>query len=254
MLTCRKALAILFTMLLAGTNVSFRLPSLSALSRKYVTLACDIGSPPHKDASIRQEKYAPKKQKHFAPEGVLANTKLQEIFVKGQNLSIGNSLKAFWANSFDLLVAQNAMAVLRLCSKHKVDISSVISLRQVAAVLRRRPVVSPKSREVAGAIYGLRAIPASSDGFFEVLDSLTTAAKQCGDFAGPDIGSCMYGLQHLSADRDEVRNLLAVLATRIGESSAELRGQDLCNALFGKYVLSCAFYCQWSCPLFTQRP
>ena len=48
------------------------------------------------------------------------------------------------------------------------------------------------------------------------------------------VGNALFGLQGMSSDVPEVRELVAVLVRKVNESTAELNAQNVGNALFGQ--------------------
>ena len=52
------------------------------------------------------------------------------------------------------------------------------------------------------------------------------------------VGNALYGLQSMSSDHEEVRDLLQVLSTKVQESTACLSAQNVGNALYGLQSMS----------------
>ena len=67
-----------------------------------------------------------------------------------------------------------------------------------------------------------------------MLTALTAKlSDSTAELGGQAVGNALFGLQRMSSDVPEVRAMLTALTAKIQGSTAELDGQAIGNALFG---------------------
>jgi len=96
-----------------------------------------------------------------------------------------------------------------------------------------------KAQEVGNALYGLQGMSSDSEEVRNLLRSLVPKVISCkGLFNAQAVGNALYGLQGMSSDVVEVRDLLRALVPNVISCKEDLKAQAVGNALYGLQGMS----------------
>jgi hypothetical protein len=92
---------------------------------------------------------------------------------------------------------------------------------------------------VGNALYGLQGMSSDCSEVRDVLSSLAIKVRSCReDLDAQAMGNALYGLQGMSSDCSEVRDVLSSLAIKVRSCKEDLSAQAVGNALYGLQGMS----------------
>lgn len=174
----------------------------------------------------------------IAGSGKAINTEILTIF-SDRSTSSTDKVAALNAlllgKNAALLNHVHAATLLQRCARAKIDITKVVPLQTIGAMLARTSHRDHlRAVEAAHALYGLRVLSLDTPDMTTYLNLVADLALECSEeFKGQEIGNAMFGLQRLGSDSPDVRRLLAILAVKFKLSKTTMTSQECSNALYG---------------------
>jgi hypothetical protein len=96
-----------------------------------------------------------------------------------------------------------------------------------------------KPQNVGNALYGLQKMSSDHSEVREVLSALAVKIRNCKENLDPQgVGNALYGLQKMCSDSSEVREILSALAMKIRNCKENLDPQAVGNSLYGMQKMS----------------
>ena len=92
---------------------------------------------------------------------------------------------------------------------------------------------------ISRMLYGLQKLSSDSPEVRDMLSVLSDIIDNCEErFGAQSVGNSLYGLQSMSSEYVEMRTLLASLAVKVADCHTTLRAQHVGNALYGLQSMS----------------
>lgn len=132
----------------------------------------------------------------------------------------------------------HAVTLLHQAARAGLDITRSVPLDSISVMLQRAPG-SRRSKirtpEIAQAFYGLKMMSLSTPGIRAFLQELNQLFIRCdrSHFGRQEIGNILFGLQKFSVS-PEIVEILRSSIKILQESTEELQGQEISNALYGE--------------------